>query len=106
MWRLAEDCSETADEMRLGDVGNRRDRADVEWLRISAVHRVARAQQAPVQIFGVPAHAATLRHQARARRAAGHALRRNLRYGSPWTVKPNVRSTVTAALLPPSNSSG
>ena len=46
------------------DVGDRGDRAHVERLGVGAVHRVAGAQQAPVEVLGLPAHAATLRDAA------------------------------------------
>ena len=36
---------------------------DVERLGIGTVHGIAGAQQAPVQVLGFPAHAATLRHR-------------------------------------------
>ena len=60
--RLPEDGAEAADEVRLGDMGHRGHGADVERLGVGAVHGVAGAQQAPVQILDVPAHGATLRH--------------------------------------------
>ena len=44
-------------------VGHRGHGADVERLGVGAVHRVAGAQEAPVQVLGFPAHGATLRHQ-------------------------------------------
>ena len=59
--RLAEDRSEGADEVRLRDMGDRGDRLDVERLGVGAVHRVAGAEQAPVQVLDIPAHGATLR---------------------------------------------
>ena len=37
------------------------DRLDVERLGVGAVHRVAGAEQAPVQVLDIPAHGATLR---------------------------------------------
>ena len=60
MRRLPEDRAEAAAEMGLGDMGHRGHGADVERLGVGAVHGVAGAQQAPVQILGFPAHAATL----------------------------------------------
>ena len=62
MRRLPEDGAEAADEVRLGDMGHRGHGADVERLGVGAVHGVAGAQQAPVQILDFPAHGATLRH--------------------------------------------
>jgi hypothetical protein len=44
-------------------VGHRGHRADVERLGVGAVHGVAGAQQAPVQVLDFPAHDAKLRHQ-------------------------------------------
>ncbi len=63
MRRLAEDGPEAADEMRLGDMGHRGHGADVERLGVGAVHGVAGAQEAPVEVLDFPAHGATLRHQ-------------------------------------------
>ena len=60
MRRLAEDGAEAADEVRLGDVGDRGHGPDVERLGVGAVHGVAGAQQAPVEVLDFPAHAATL----------------------------------------------
>ena len=60
MRRLPEDGAEAAAEVRLGDVGHRGHRADIERLGVRTVHRVARAQQAPVEVFGFAAHGATL----------------------------------------------
>ena len=67
MRRLPEDGSEGADEVRLGDMRHRGHGTNIERLGVGAVHRVAGAQEAPVQILDVPAHRATLRHQ-----GAGH----------------------------------
>ena len=75
MRRLAEDGAELTDEVRRRHVGHRGDGADVERLGIGAVHRVACAQEAPVQILDVPAHDATLRHQGAGARTAGHPRR-------------------------------
>ena len=58
--RLAEDGAEGADEMRLGDVGDRGDRRHVEMLGVGPVHGVAGPQHAPVQILDVPTHPPTL----------------------------------------------
>ena len=63
MRRLAEDGPEGANEVRLGDVGHRRDRAHVERLGVRPVHRVTRAEEATIQILDLAAHAATLRHR-------------------------------------------
>src|SRR5947208_16304468 len=60
--RLPEDGSEAANEVGVGDVSHRGHGADVERLGVGAVHGVAGAQQAPVQVLDFPAHAATLRH--------------------------------------------
>jgi hypothetical protein len=60
-----EDGAEAANEVGLGDVRNRRNRADVEWLRVGAVHRVAGAQKASVEVLDVAAHPSTLRHHGR-----------------------------------------
>jgi len=49
--------------------GNMRDschRYDVKRLGVGAIHGIARAQKASVQIFSFAAHAETLRRQARA----------------------------------------
>ena len=67
--RLPEDGAEAAAEVRLGDVGHRGHGADVERLGVGAVHGVAGAQQASVQILDFPAHGATLRHPAGGRPA-------------------------------------
>src|SRR3954447_3110275 len=56
--RLAERRSERADEVRLADVGDPRERGDVEGLRVRAVHRVAGAQQAAVLLLDGAAHTA------------------------------------------------
>jgi hypothetical protein len=56
MRRLAERGPEGPDEMRLGHVGDAREGADVERLRVAAVHRVARAQQPAVGVLDGPAH--------------------------------------------------
>src|SRR5205814_9126211 len=61
--RFPEDGSEAANEVRFGDTGHRRYCADIERLGVGAVHRVAGAQQAPVQVLDFPAHGQTLRHQ-------------------------------------------
>src|SRR3954453_23064762 len=58
--RLAERRPEGADEVRLGDVGDPREGADVERLRVRAVHRVAGAEQAAVGVLDGAAHASTL----------------------------------------------
>ena len=65
MRRLPEDGAEGADEVRLGDIGHRGHGADVERLGVGAVHGVAGAQQAPVQVLDFSAHGATLRRQGR-----------------------------------------
>ena len=67
--RLPEDGAEAADEVRLGDEGHRGHGADVERLGIGAVHRIAGAQQSPVQILGFATHGATLRHTGTVRSA-------------------------------------
>jgi hypothetical protein len=41
-------------------VGHRRDGTNVERLGVGAVHRIAGAEQAPVQILDLSAHAAML----------------------------------------------
>ena len=70
MRRLPEDGAEGADEMRLGDIGHCGHGADVERLGVGAVHGVAGAQQAPVQVFDLSAHGARLRRQRRVLSAA------------------------------------
>ena len=60
--RLPEDGAKGAAEMRLRDVRDRSHGTDVERLGVGPVHGVASAQQAPVQVLGVPAHGVTLRH--------------------------------------------
>jgi hypothetical protein len=57
MRRLAEAGPETADEMGLRQAGHRRNRANVERLGVGAVHGVAGAQQAAIQLLDSPAHA-------------------------------------------------
>jgi hypothetical protein len=54
--RFPERCPEAADEVRLRDIGDRGDGGHVEGLRVSAVHRVAGSQQAPVQVLDVATH--------------------------------------------------
>src|SRR3954451_11427459 len=54
--RLAERPAERADEVRLADVGDPRERGDVERLRVRAVHRVAGAKEAAVLLLGGAAH--------------------------------------------------
>src|SRR5262249_12865205 len=58
--RLAEHGAEAAAEVRRGDVGYRRDGTKVERLGVGAVHRIAGAEQGPVQILDLSAHAAML----------------------------------------------
>jgi hypothetical protein len=61
--RLPEDVAETAEEVRLGEMGHRGHGADVEWLGEGPVHGVPGAQQTAVEGFDGAAHGATLRHQ-------------------------------------------
>src|SRR5437879_6515701 len=61
--RLPEDGAEATDEVRAGEMGHRGHGADVERLGVGAVHGVARAQYAPVQVLDFPAHGSTQRHQ-------------------------------------------
>jgi hypothetical protein len=56
MRRLAENAAEAAAEVRGRDMGHGGHRADVERLGVRTVHRVAGAQQTPVQILGLPTH--------------------------------------------------
>src|SRR5918992_2550381 len=58
--RLAEGRAKDADEVRLGDVGDPRQRRDVERLGVVAVHRVAGAKHAAVRLFDGPAHAGSV----------------------------------------------
>ena len=62
MRRLAEDSAERADEVRLGNMGDRCHGSNIERLRVGAVHGVASAEEASVAILDVPAHGATLPH--------------------------------------------
>ena len=62
---LPEDIAEAADEVRLGDVGDCRHRSDVEGLGVRAVHRVAGAKEASMQVLDITTHATTLRHRGR-----------------------------------------
>ncbi len=64
MRRLPEHGAEGADEVRLGDVGDRGHGAHVERLRVGPVHRIAGAQEAPIQVLDFAAHGATLRQSA------------------------------------------
>ena len=61
--RLPEGRPEAADEVRFREMGHGGHGADVKRLGVSAVHGVAGAQQAPVQLLYFPAHGPTLRHQ-------------------------------------------
>ena len=63
--RLAEHGAEAAAEVRLGHVGDGGDGADVERLGVGAVHGVAGAQEAPVEVLDVATHRPTLRHHRR-----------------------------------------
>jgi hypothetical protein len=63
MGRLAEGRPEPAAEVSLRDVGHGRDRLDIQWLGIRAVHRVPCAKQAAIQILDLAAHERTLRDQ-------------------------------------------
>src|ERR687898_1406347 len=54
--RLSEGGAEDPYEMRLRDVGDLRQRRDVERPRIVAVHRVARPQHAAVRLLDRAAH--------------------------------------------------
>ncbi len=56
MRRLSEDGTEGPNEVRRGDVGDGGDGAHVEGLGVRAVHRVAGAEHAPVQMLDRPAH--------------------------------------------------
>src|SRR2546423_9232882 len=56
VWRLAERRAEGADEVRLGDVGDARQRRDVERLGVRAVHHVARAKEAAIGFLDGAAH--------------------------------------------------
>jgi len=77
MWRLTEGGPKAPAEMGFGAVGDLRDRGDIERLGISAVHRVSRAEQPPVQILDLKAHAITLRdHPEEQRRSRLAGLRR------------------------------
>jgi hypothetical protein len=58
--RLAEDVAEAAAEVRRRDVRDGGHRADVERLRIGAVHRIAGTKEAPIHVLGVAAHPVTL----------------------------------------------
>ena len=58
-----ENGAEATDEVRAGEMGHRGHGADVERLEVGAVHGVARAQYAPVQVLDFPGHGPTLRHQ-------------------------------------------
>jgi hypothetical protein len=60
---LPERGAEASAEVELREVGDGGHGADVQGLRVGAVHGVAGAQQAPVQVLGFTAHAATLRHE-------------------------------------------
>ena len=62
---LAEDRTETPAEMGRRDVGNRRHRADIQGLGVRAVHGIAGAQQAPIEILGLATHPTTLRDAGR-----------------------------------------
>src|SRR4051794_35583688 len=54
--RLAERRPERPDEVRLRDVGEPRERRDVEWLRVRAVHRVPRPEHPAVSLLDGAAH--------------------------------------------------
>src|SRR4051794_9610692 len=95
--RLAERLAEGADEVRLGHQRDPGDRRDVERLRVGAVHRVARAEQAAVLLLGRSAHAVREAQQpaaaaealTRRRLGAGAAQapgreRRSLKRSDPW----------------------
>src|SRR5688572_16129986 len=56
---LAEHRAEAPAEVCRRDVGDRRDRADVQRLAVRTVYRIASAQQAPVEILGLAAHPLT-----------------------------------------------
>ncbi|GAB4060125.1 hypothetical protein GCM10028775_74390 [Catellatospora paridis] len=73
MRRLAEHAAEAAAEVRRREVGNRRDGTDVERLGVGAVHRIAGAEQTPVQFLDLSAHAAMLCGWERCRSARGQA---------------------------------
>ena len=75
--RLPEDGAEAPDEVGLGDMGDGGHGADVERLGVGAVHGVAGAQQAPVEVLGLATHVETLRHPRRGLGAsAGTSSRR------------------------------
>jgi hypothetical protein len=50
--------------MGLGDMRHRGDGSDIQWFGVRAIHGVAGAEQAPVEILDFPAHRATLAHLA------------------------------------------
>src|SRR5947207_15676375 len=54
---LSESGAKGPDEVRLGDVGDLRERGDVERLRVAPVHRVARPEHAAVGLLDGAAHA-------------------------------------------------
>src|SRR6266516_4469078 len=87
--RLAEDRAEVADEMGLGDVRHRGDRSDVQWFGIRAIHGVAGAQEAPVEIFDFAAHGATLAHQRRVFTATYDGVSRS-ESGTGWPGAPEL----------------
>lgn len=62
MWRFAEHGAKAAAEMRLGHVRDRGHGGDVERFGKGAVHGIAGAQQAPIEVLDFQAHGATLRH--------------------------------------------
>src|SRR6266487_2065327 len=89
MRRLPEDRAEVADEMGLGDVRHRGDRSDVQWFGIRAIHGVAGAQEAPVEIFDFAAHGATLAHQRRVFTATYDGVSRS-ESGTGWPGAPEL----------------
>jgi hypothetical protein len=62
---LPEDGPEGAAEVGRRDVGHLGHGLDIEWLGVGSIHRVAGAQEAPVQVFGFTAHGETLPDRAK-----------------------------------------
>src|SRR5437667_3556697 len=56
VWRLAKCGAEGADEVRFRDVGNPSQRRQIQWLGVSAIHRVPGAAHPAVDLLNGPAH--------------------------------------------------
>ena len=58
---LTEDRAEAPDEVRLRDVGDRGNGAHIERLGVGTIHRIAGAEESPIEVLDFATHSAPLR---------------------------------------------